>query len=135
MRVFHGTANYNLEAFLQTFPIKKHRAYLPRQRKAFSASLDFEIAVLFALRRTPAVSNWTSPANIGIVLEFGLWAASEGKDYVCVQDPRAIQNEQEVSVFSVEKLKLLAVWRMQGNAWCREDIRSRVRRQLRAAGA
>lgn len=122
MIVFHGTGRYNLESFLEASPKTYSRDYL-RGREAFSTSRDFEVAALFALRRSPPSVLRGDEREMGIVLEYELDGSSrEGKDWVPAVCPGVLQDEQEIAVLNPKVLKLLAVWYLEQGEWARRPI-------------
>ena len=117
MKVYHGTGDYALKGLLTGKPIRTPRNYV--RKPCFSTTLSFEIASLFAVRKS-------SPEDLkrgtfsGVVVEYEL-GGTEGQDWKHAKDP-CLQEEHEVAVFSVGCLIPLAVWRnIEGN-WKREAV-------------
>lgn len=122
MKVFHGTAQYNLTVFLTGPPKTQFYSHIPPNgRYAFCTSLSFEEAALFALRKTPV----SDLRKIGIVLEFDLNKAKEKKDYLQVKKTHAIRDEQEIAVFNTKKLKLIAFWEFKQGKWKRDELKDK----------
>lgn len=79
MIVYHGTSPYALQALLMSVPERAPRTYL-KGRRAFSTTTDFEIAALFALRRSP-MEALRDEREMGGILEYE-FVGIEGKDWV-----------------------------------------------------
>ena len=118
MKVYHGTGDYALNALLSGKPIKTRRGYV--SKPCFSTTLSFDIASLFATRKT-STADFLKGIISGVVVEYELGGV-EGKDYCRANDP-CLQDEKEIAVFSVTYLQPLAVWRrsIQGE-WQQEKI-------------
>ena len=112
MKVWHGTGGYALNGLLAEKPIKKHRNYV--SKPCFSTTLSFDIATLFAVRKT-TIDEFKNGIISGVVIEYEL-GGSEDKDFKRVTDS-CLQDEQEVAVFSVNRLVPIAVWRNLGGQW------------------
>lgn len=123
MIVWHGTGLCSLEGFLTTLPERKKRSYL-NGKLAFCATVNFRVATMFAVRKTP-VDDFLASNTTGVVLEFEL-TGKEGRDYLSAEDHRCLQDEQEVAVLNVKKLKLLAVWRHTTKGWKRGEPKLNV---------
>ena len=116
MLLYHGTARYNLAGFLQSIARTRRRVYVKDRRPSFATTRSFEIASLFAIRRTPIIDF---PDRVGVVLEFDGENLEVG-DYEEVRDYRAtLQDEHEVVVFNPQMLKLVAIWEYANGKWYR----------------
>lgn len=123
MIVYHGTGRYNVESFLEESPKTYPRDYL-RGRAAFSTSLDFEIAALFALRRSPPSVLRGDEHEMGVVLEYEVVKSSkEGKDWVPAAQAGVLQDEQEIAILNPKVLKLRAVWFIERGEWTRRSLK------------
>lgn len=120
MTLYHGTADYNLYSFSSGEIIKYPRVYIKGFKSAFCASLKFDEAKYFALRKTPM----SDLSRTGIVIEFNGDGLVENKDFVFSVDSRAMRDEGEASILNTKKLKLVAYWKLNhGNQkWEREEI-------------
>lgn len=107
MNVFHGTGHYALDSIMREGLIKRRHSHI--SKPCACTSLDFRVAQLFAVRKTPS-EDFMAGKITGIVLEFEV-NGRLGKDYQPVRDLRSLQEEQEIAVFSPRCLRLLAVWR------------------------
>jgi bacillopeptidase F (M6 metalloprotease family) len=117
MKVWHGTGDYALNGLLKNKPIKKARAYV--SKPCFSTTLSFDIATLFAVRKTTA-TDFLKGVISGVVVEYEL-NGTEGKHFKRAVDP-CLQNEQEVAVFSVDCLVPIAVWHHFNGKWNRGQL-------------
>ncbi len=115
--VFHGTGWYAESNIRLVGPEMKHRSY-HQKRKSFSTSTDFAVAELFAIRRT-SQNAYLQGGIDGVVLEFSL-SGTVGKDFDPVRDPSCTQDEKEIAVYNRKRLRLVAVWRYDGD-WKREE--------------
>ena len=113
MLVFHGTGGYALSGFVAEGPRKQRRNYL--RKTAFSTTTVFDVAALFAFRKTPS-DDFLQGIESGIVLEYELRGV-DGRDFESVRDPHCLQEEHEIAVYNVRKLTLLAVWRRNNGEW------------------
>lgn len=111
MKLYHGTASYNLESFTRSGPQVSARHYIGRgSKRAFCTTISFDVASVFAFRKTP-IQDMT---QVGIVLEFDGSKLSKG-DFLKCKDPIAMHDEKEVSIFKPEKIKLVAYWKFENN--------------------
>lgn len=117
MIVFHGTGDYCLEGLLTSEPIRRKRVYV--RRACFCTTTDFQIAELFAIRRT-SIEAFLAGRISGVVLEYDL-SGIAGRDYDSARDVRALQEEKEVAVYNTKKLCVVAVWQYDGD-WRRLTI-------------
>jgi hypothetical protein len=107
IRVFHGTGYYALDAIIrQGLKTAKHGHVA---KACACTSLDFDIAQLFAVRRTPS-DDFIAGKISGVVLEFEVNGLLD-RDYSPVRDSHSLQEEQEIAIFSPKCLRLVAVWR------------------------
>jgi len=121
MIVYHGTSPYALQALLTSVPKRAPRAYLRGCcRLAFSTTTDFEIAALFALRKSPQAALHDE-RELGGILEYEV-VGIEGRDWVHAKDRGVLQDECEIAILSPSVLKLLAIHRMQNDLWVRCDV-------------
>lgn len=119
MKLFHGTANYNLSGFI-TSGVNLHvrRDY---DKPSFCTSFSFQEAAYFAFRKTPI--DDIKFKNCGIVLEFVTGSRiKEGKDFTYYVDTRAIRNEREVIIFNRTIIKLIAYWKYENDNWERISL-------------
>lgn len=119
MKLYHGTADYSLDSFIKDGPVAYPRHYLPRSKKAFCTSLNFDEAAVFAFRKTPS----SDPTKIGIVIEFD-GSNLKTQDYIRASDSRAIRDEKEIAVTSPRKLKIKAYhkYNTDTNHWDRLSL-------------
>ena len=117
MKVWHGTGDYALKGLLTGKPIRTPRNYV--RKPCFSTTLSFDIAALFATRKTLG-TDFIQGRITGVVVEYEL-GGTEGKDWKYAKDP-CLQNEKEVAVFSVGCLIPLAVWHNIKGDWEREAV-------------
>ena len=116
IKCFHGTANYNINSFIENGIILKSREW--SKYKTFCASLSFQEATFFALRKTPI----SDLSQTGVVLEFE-GDLIEGIDFIMNRDPRALRDEKEIAVFDSKKLLLIAYWEFIKNGrWQRKRL-------------
>ena len=120
MIVFHGTMDCCVSSILKEGPHLHTRLYLHSIRKAFSTTLDFSVAALFAMRNTQA-DLAIKGIITGQVIEFQL-IGKKNKDYIRIQNPRCIQNEKEIAVFQTAKLKPVAIWSWIDHQWVRAKL-------------
>jgi hypothetical protein len=121
MIVYHGTGRCSLDGLLTSAPRRAPRAYL-NWRCAFSTTTDFEIAALFAFRRSPPAALHDE-REVGVVLEYEIaWVSREGKDWVRAEDRGVLQDEQEISIFKTSILELQAVHRLENSVWVRRSM-------------
>jgi hypothetical protein len=127
MIVYHGTGLCHLDGLLSSAPQKSPRPYL-KWRRAFSTTTDFEIAALFALRRSPPAALHDEK-EFGVVLEYEIaWVSHKGKDWVRAKDPGVLQDEQEIAVFKISILELQAVHRLENSVWARQSLNKLAQR-------
>jgi hypothetical protein len=119
MIVYHGTSPYALQALLTSTPERAPRAYL-KGKRAFATTTDFEIAALFALRRSP-MEALRDERELGGVLEYE-FLGIEGRDWVHAEDPGVLQDECEIAILRSNVLQLLAVYRMENEVWVRREL-------------
>jgi hypothetical protein len=120
MTLFHGTGSYALAGFLKELPQMWPRAYV-RGRKAFSTTTDFGVASMFAIRRSSIEEMRSNTA--GVVLEFELaQSAVRRRDFIETVDVKSMQDEKEIAIFNVRKLRLFAVWEMVDGKWNRRVL-------------
>lgn len=131
MNVYHGTGSYNLERLASTRPECTPRHYLGG-RRAFSTTTDFEIAKLFALRRSsPGILRGDESA-CGVVIEYRLAKdARKGKDWMPARCPGVLQDEEEIAILNPEVLKFVAVWSLEDGIWVRNKAESRLKTEVR----
>jgi hypothetical protein len=126
MIVYHGTGDYSLVPIIRNGPELRPRDYL-KGRRAFSTTTDFEIASLFALRRSPP-GVLTDERLAGVVIEYEVaWIASRGKDWQPAVCPGVLQDEKEIAIFNPKMLQFLAVWYLEKGEWVRRDAGQRLR--------
>lgn len=118
MIVYHGTANWSIKGILKTGPHTRPRVYVHSNRPSFCTTTDFQIAALFAFRKisTEDYAKGLFPSG---VMEFEL-SGEEGLDYEKAVDGRCIQDEKEIVVYNVKRLKLKAIWRNHNGQWERK---------------
>lgn len=118
MIVFHGTAGINL-ASIKAEGLRA-RLHDHVQKKCACTSTDFEVAAVFAVRRTSS-EDWLKTRSItGIVLEFEL-TGTDGTDYMSVRDSHSMQDESEIAIFRPKRLRLLAHW-VYTATWVRHPL-------------
>lgn len=123
MIVYHGTGSYNLDSLLSSKPRTSPRAYLD-YRKAFSTTTDFEIAALFALRRSPPSILRGDESQAGVVLEYEfLEILGKGKKWTPAECHGVLQDEKEIAILKPEILEIRAVWKLNGGEWKREKVK------------
>jgi hypothetical protein len=88
-------------------------------KRAFSTTTNFEIAALFALRRSPAAALHDE-RELGGILEYE-FVGIEGRDWVRAKDPGVLQDEAEIAILKPKVLQLLAVYRMENDIWVRRE--------------
>lgn len=118
MIVYHGTSPYAVQALLSSAPECAPRMYLNGKR-AFSTTTNFEIAALFALRRSPPAALHDE-RELGGILEYE-FVGIEGRDWVRAKDPGVLQDEAEIAILRSNVLRLLAVYRMENDIWVRRE--------------
>lgn len=117
VKVFHGTGHYALDGIVRQGLKKAKHAHV--DKACACTSLDFRIAQLFAIRKTPS-DDFIAGKISGVVLEFEV-DGQLGRDYLPVRDSRSIQEEQEIAIFSPKCLRLIAVWR-HDQQWARHPL-------------
>lgn len=121
MKLYHGTANYNLNSFLRKgIKLYPHHHF---KKPSLCTSLSLKEAGYFALRRTPA----NDITKTGIVLEFEADGMIEGKnmDFIYYND-HVLRNELEVVIFNTKKLILVAYYCWTVRGWERNLINVRI---------
>lgn len=118
MRLYHGTASYNLESFVTEGPQMRPRHYIGGFKRTFCTSISFNTASVFAFRKTPM----SDLSKCGIVLEFDGSGLIKDIDFSRCKDPIALLDEKEVSVLKLEKLKLVAYWKFENNNWNKIEL-------------
>lgn len=102
MIVYRGMASYRADEVLRDGEAARLHGHL--DRPACCCTTDFDIAVMFAIRKTPMVDF---DRITGKVIEFEL----TGDDWEMVRDPRAILvDESEIAVYDVSLLTPVATW-------------------------
>lgn len=120
MIVYHGTARYSLESLLASRPKVYPRAHLNGKR-AFCTTTDFEIAALFALRRSPPSILTGDESEAGVVLEYEfLEILGKGRKWVPTVCHGVLQDEKEIAILKPEILEIRAVWWMEKGQWVRK---------------
>jgi hypothetical protein len=117
MIVYHGTGKWSLKGLLEEGPKLWPRAYL-RGRKAFSTTTDFDIAALFAVRRSPPAALHDE-RELGVVLEYEVRST---KGWVRAEDVGMLQDEKEIAILNPGVLIPMAVWAMKKGTWTRKAI-------------
>lgn len=107
MKVFHGTGNYAVPD-ITTGGLRK-RLHPHVSKPCACTSLDFDIAKLFAVRKSSS-EDFIAGKITGVILEFEM-KGRLGKDYLPVRDTHSLQEEREIAVFSPRCLRLIAVWK------------------------
>lgn len=121
MIVYHGTGLYNLDGLKGSKPRCEPRQYL-KGRRAFATTTDFNIAALFALRRSPPAAL-RDEREMGVVLEYEIATNSrQGRDWTPAKCSGVLQDEQEIAVLNPAVLELVAVWRQEGGSWMRHAL-------------
>lgn len=117
MRVYHGAANYSLPA-LQACDLElRPRQYLGG-RRAFCTTTDFDIAVLFALRRSPPSLLRGDESEAGVVVAYTISVgAIEGKDWVHAVCGGVLQDEKEIAILNPKVLRFLSTFRLNRSNW------------------
>ena len=115
MTVYHGTGACSVQAILDGKAFLSPRHYL--RRRSFSTTTSFDVASIFAVRKTPAV-DFRRGEITGAVIEFEL-SGAEGKDFAPARDPSCMQEEQEIAVFNIKALKPVATYRHVRGRWTR----------------
>lgn len=118
MIVYHGTGDYSLESLVREGPKLYPRPYLGG-KKAFSTTTDFEIAALFALRRSPPSILKGDERGAGVVIEYEIQEARKGKGWRPVVCPGVLQDEKEIAILKADELDIVAVWYLEGGEWVR----------------
>ena len=117
MVVFHGTSEHAVPLVSRDgLLVKKHNHV---RRKCACTSLEFKVAEVFAIRRTPA-DDFIAGKISGVVLEFHL-RGQIGSDYEAVIDSRSLQEESEIAVYVPSRLQLIAVWK-HDQKWIRHPL-------------
>jgi len=120
MNLYHGTGRDRLDGLLRGKPRRTPRPYLGG-RLAFSTTTDFEIAALFALRRSHPSLLSGDESGAGVVLEYSL---DERKPGWCdARCPGVLQDEKEVAILRDGILTLVAVWTLKDGDWARQELR------------
>lgn len=117
IRVFHGTGHYALDGIIHQGLKKSKQAHV--DKACACTSLEFNVAQLFAVRKTPS-DDFIAGKISGVVLEVEV-DGQLGIDYMPVRDSRSIQEEHEIAIFSPKRLKLIAVWR-HDQQWVRHPL-------------
>lgn len=117
MIVYHGTSAAGADGVRRTKPEKRRRKYTPAP--CFCTTSCPLVAQMFATRKT-SIEDFQRGLVTGVVLEFEL-AGEQGKDFGPARDPSCMQDEKEVAVYNVNRLRLVAVWR-HGKTWTREPV-------------
>lgn len=111
MKVYHGTAAYNLESFQQGVELSpRHHG-----RDAFCVSDNFQVAALFALRKTPAIDL----SKTGIVIEFNAHLLAGAWDRY--KSHGVLQEEHEIRIYDESQLEFVAYHRYNSGAWDRHS--------------
>lgn len=119
MIVYHGTGDYSLEPLVKEGPRLTPRPYLGG-KKAFSTTTEFEIAALFALRRSPPSVLTGDERGMGVVLEYEIPpTARKGKDWRPAVCRGVLQDEKEIAILKAAVLDLVAVWTLEDGEWVR----------------
>lgn len=119
MIVYHGTGRYNLESLLSSKPHVAPRMYL-KGRRAFSATTDFKIAALFALRKSPPSVLSGDDSEMGVVLEYEFCSLlGKGRKWTPAVESGILQDENEIAIFKPEILEFKAVWFSEKDEWIR----------------
>jgi hypothetical protein len=108
---YHGTASNNIESFQAGIRFRVRQ--WSKGRAVFCASLSFQVACQFALRKTPMMDL----DNPGIILEFH-GDLREGIEFFHNTDPTSLHDEKEIAICEGAALKLERVWRFANGAWC-----------------
>ena len=111
MIVYHGTAQYNLENFIQNGARVSLRL---EGEDAFCTSLSFEEAAYFALRHTPLLDM----AQTGIVLEFDAHRLQDN-EYKQHTSRGCLRDEKELRIFNPEFLFLRYYYTYAKGIWIR----------------
>lgn len=98
MIVFHGTSRYAGVKIIEKGP-----------RFPLSTSTEFQIAQLFAMRRSPPEVLRGMYDAAGMVLEFDILSDSGWKPH---REPGTLQDEHEIIIGKRCDVKLLAVWKL-----------------------
>lgn len=121
MIVYHGTGRYNLESLLSSRPRVSPQMHLAG-RKAFSTTTDFEIAALFALRRSPPSVLSGDDREMGVVIEYEFSSLlGKGRKWVPAVCHGVLQDEKEIAIFKPEILEFRAVWFSEKDEWIRRE--------------
>jgi hypothetical protein len=118
MIVYHGTGDYSLESLVREGPKLYPRPYLGG-KKAFSTTTDFEIATLFALRRSPPAILKGDERGAGVVIEYEIEEGCKGRGWRPAICPGVLQDEKEIAILKTAALDLLAVWYLKVGEWVR----------------
>lgn len=118
--VYHGTGGYALDGFLKNPPEKRRRSYV--RKPCFCTTHAFSVAATFASRKS-SFDDFRNGVVSGVVLEFEL-TGRDGVDYAAA-DGGALQDEREIAVFNINRLRLVAVWRHDESGWQRHVRPSR----------
>lgn len=122
MIVYHGTGRCSLDGLLSSPPQTAPRTHL-RGKRAFCTTTDFEIAALFALRKSPPSVLRGDESEMGVVIEYEIASTSrKGKDWLEAACAGVLQDEQEIAVFKISILELQAVYRLENSIWVRRSM-------------
>jgi hypothetical protein len=128
MIVYHGTGCDRLPSLLGSGPQIIARPYL-NGRRAFSTTEDFEIAALFALRKSPPSILSGDEREAGVVLEYRISeTAKRGRDWTPAKESGVLQDEREIAVFKISILELQAVHRLENSVWVRQSLNELAQR-------
>ena len=126
MIVYHGTARWNLEGLLSSLPRTYPQNHLNGKR-AFCTTTDFEIAALFALRKSPPSILRGDESEMGIVIEYEFSSLlGKGRKWAPAVCHGVLQDEKEIAIFKPEILELRATWHIDGGEWDRRNLKKRV---------
>jgi hypothetical protein len=117
--VYHGTARWNLEGLLSSLPRTYPQNHLNGKR-AFSTTTDFEIAALFALRKSPPSILRGDESEMGIVIEYEFSSLlGKGRKWAPAVCRGVLQDEKEIAIFNPKILEIKAVWQSENGKWVR----------------
>ena len=119
MIVYHGTARWNLDGLLSSAPRTYPQNHLNGKR-AFCTTTDFEIAPLFALRKSPPSVLRGDESEMGVVIEYEfLSILGRGRKWMPAVCHGVLQDEKEIAIFSPKILEIKAVWKSENGKWVR----------------
>lgn len=104
LTVFHGISRHATGGILADEPRVPH-----------STSLDFAIARLFALRRSPPAILHGEYADAGRIIEY-LVVGKQWEHHVA---PGLLQDEQEIRILHAGSVHPVAVWALDGDDYKR----------------